>query len=149
MLQDESVRALGPLEIAGAFSIFIVSCLGKKIFDEVYDRLLKRPLAPFLDRLFAPDGVAHGKTIALRDVIYLEDVDTTVIIRANVTEEQASEANALLLQGHRVAHAFLVAHGRQAPVHCHTIHNGQINLEPEIYLSLEHERRQSQLKPRA
>jgi hypothetical protein len=144
LAQDETVRGLGALEVAGAFTIFIASCFGKKIFDEVYDRLLKRPLAPFLDRLFSPDGPAHGKSVEIRDVIYLEDIKTTVVVRAIVAAEEAHAANALLLKGHRVAHAYIEAHGRKAPVHCHTVQNGQINLEPDLYLSLEHEYGQAQ-----
>jgi hypothetical protein len=144
LARDETVRALGALEVAGAFTIFIASCFGKKIFDEVYDRLLKRPLAPFLDRLFAPDSPVHGKSVELRDVIYLEDIDTTVVVRAILSAEEAQAANTLLLNGHRVAHAYLAAHGRKAPVHCHTVKSGQVNVEPELYLSLEHEHRQAQ-----
>lgn len=146
LVQDETVRALGALDVAGAFTIFIASCFGKKIFDELYDRLLKRPLAPFLDRLFSPGGTANGRSIALRDVIYLEDIDTTVVIRAVVVAQNAKEANALLLKAHRIAHTYLSAHGRQAPVHCHTVSGGQINIEPVLYLSLEHEHREALLQ---
>ena len=142
LAQDETVRALGALEVAGAFTIFIASCFGKKIFDEMYDRLLKRPLTPFLNRLFAPQSPANGRSIALRDVVYLEDIDTTVVIRAVVGEQDATKANEVLLKAHRVAHAYLSAHGRQAPVHCHIVRGGQVNLEPELYSSLEHEHRQ-------
>ena len=42
--QDESVRNVGFLEVAGVFSIFVASCFGKKIFDELYDRTAKRPI---------------------------------------------------------------------------------------------------------
>jgi hypothetical protein len=145
LAQDERPQALGVLEVAGAFTIFVCSCFAKKIFDEIYDRLLKRPLAPFLDRLFAPDSAASGKSVEVRDVIYLEDIDTTVVVRAILSAKDANEANTLLLHGHRVAYLYIAAHGRKAPVHCHTVQDGRINLEPELYLSLNHEQRQGLL----
>ena len=148
--QDESVRAFGFAEIAGAFTIFVASCFGKKIFDEVYERTLKRPLTPFLDKLFVKGRPACGKSVEIRDVIYLQDIDTVVVIRARVDAEQTKEVASLFLQAHRVAHTYIENHGRQAPVHCHTITNGSISIEPELFLSLEQQSRQesqSALRP--
>ena len=136
---DVTVRNIGLLEVAGGLSIFILSCFGKKIFDEVYERTIKRPLAPLLDRLFSPASALHKKTIELRDVIYLEDIDTVVVVRAVVDEQTVNEVVPLFLGAHSVAHAYIEAHGRQAPVHCHTIENGRVSIEPELFLSVKHE----------
>jgi hypothetical protein len=140
---DVSVRNLGLLEVAGGITMFILSCFGKKIFDEIYDRTLKRPLAPLLDKLFSSSIYLNGKTIELRDVIYLEDIDTVVIVRAIVNEKTVNEVVPLFLMAHRVAHAYIEAHGRQAPVHCHIIENGKVSIEPELFLSVKHESWQS------
>jgi hypothetical protein len=123
-------QALGGWEVAGAFAIFMASCFGKKIFDEFYDRLLKRPLGPFIDRLCAE--LPNGKAVEIQDVVYLEDIDLTVVISATATPNTANEAAALFLQAHRVAHAYIEQNGRQAPVHQHTIIDGRINLQPEL-----------------
>ena len=140
---DVTVRNIGFLEVAGGISIFILSCFAKKIFDEIYERTLKRPLAPFLDKLFLPSSTRHGKTIELRDVIYLEDIDTVVVVRAVVSEQTAKEVVPLFLGAHRIAHTYIETHGRQAPVHCHTIENGKVSIEPELFLSIKHESWQS------
>ncbi len=140
---DITVRNLGFLEVAGGISIFILSCFGKKIFDEFYERSLKRPLAPFLDKLFSSNSLPQGETIELRDVVYLEDIDTVVVVRALVNEQTAKEAVPLFLSAHRVAHAYIEKHGKQAPVHCHTIENGKVSIEPELFLSVKHESWQS------
>lgn len=138
LVQSERPRALGAAEVAGAFVVFIATCFGKKIFDEFYERLLKRPLAPFLDQLCRNEAVSAKGSVEIRDVVYLSDIDTTVVVRAVVTSETAAETARLFLQAHRVAHAYLVQHGRKAPLHCHTIGDGKVSIEPELFLSLEH-----------
>ena len=134
--QDESVRNVGFLEVAGVFSIFVASCFGKKIFDELYDRTAKRPIGEFLDKVLSKLRVPDGKTIEFRDVVYLEDIDTVVVVRMLVDPQATGQVAQLLLQAHRVAHTYLVANGRVAPVHCHTIENGKIEMEPKLYASL-------------
>lgn len=117
-------------EIAGAFSIFFASCFAKKIFDELYERTAKRPVGIFLDRLLSR---TDGKAVEIQNVIYLEDIDVWVVIRAVVNAGEAEEVERLFLQAHRVAHTYLQIHGRQAAVHCHTIQDGRIDIEPVLY----------------
>jgi hypothetical protein len=136
---NDRPRALGLLEVAGGFTLFVATCFGKKIFDEFYDRLLKRPLEPFINRLCKSVPLQEGKGVEIRDIIYLEDIDTTVIVRAVTTAENASETARLFLQAHRVAHSYLESHGRKAPVHCHTIAEGRVAIEPDLFLSVEHQ----------
>ncbi len=126
-------QALGGWEITGAFAIFMATCFGKKIFDEFYDRLLKRPLGPFIDRLCAK--LPNGKAVEIQDVVYLADIDLTVVISATATSETATEVAALFLQAHRLAHAHIEQHGKQAPVHLHIITDGKINLQPALSVS--------------
>ena len=132
-------RAFGYMEAAGAFMLFVATCFGKKIFDEFYDRLLKRPLAPYIDKLCQSKDLPSGRPIEVRDIVYLQDIDLVVVIRALVTADKSQEVAALVLQAHRVAHAYIERNGRKAPVHCHVIEDGKVSLEPELHLSLEHQ----------
>lgn len=136
--QDRAVKALGVGELAGVFSVFVAGYFGKKFLDEVYDRTLKRPIGQFLDRLLAPGSPIEGKKVEIRDVVYLKDIDTVVVIRAVVEREDVPQTASLFLQAHRVANAFLESHGRCAPVHCHEISNGAVSIDPVLYLTLEH-----------
>lgn len=134
--QDQSIRAASPLEVVGLFSMFILSCFGKKIFDEIYERTIKLPINAFLDRLFKNIDLPIGESVEIRNVVYLEDIDTVVVIRAVANKENAAQVSRLWLQSHRVAHAYLEQHGPKGPVHCHTIKGTTIDLEPSLYTSL-------------
>jgi hypothetical protein len=116
---------------------FIGTCFGKKIFDEVYERTLKRPIGAQLDKLFKKIEVPIGKIIEYRDVIYFEDIDLVVVIRAIATKDTTVDLQSKVLEAHRVAHSFIAQHGRQAPIHCHNISNGLIGAEPELFRTLE------------
>ncbi|MCW5645177.1 MAG: hypothetical protein KIT63_24000 [Rhodoferax sp.] len=134
--QDERVRNIGFVDIAGVLSIFVLSWFSKKILDEVYDRTAKRPIAEFLDKVFSTANIQKGKALEFRDVMYLEDIDTVVVIRAMINGEDTMRVTELMLQGHKFAHSYLEANGRVAPVHCHTIEDGSIQLEPRFFSSL-------------
>jgi hypothetical protein len=135
--QIETPRAFGVAEVAGTFVLFLGTCLAKKVFDEFYDRLLKRPLAPFLDRLCRSEHLPKESAVTIRDVVHLEDIDLVVVIEATTTADSSVETARLVLQAHRVAHSYIEAHGRKAPVHLHRVHEGKVSLEPELFISLE------------
>ena len=137
MYVNRKPTAIGGLEVFGIIVGFIGTCFAKKIFDEVYERTLKRPIGAFLDALFQKPEVPAGKVVEYRDVIRLEDIDLVVVVRTLVTKESTSDVQATVMHGHRVAHAFIESHGKKAPVHCHTIKGGQIPSEPELFESLE------------
>ena len=82
LYQSRQPTALGGLEVAGVVIGFIGSCFAKKIFDEVYERTLKRPIGAQLDKLLSTVEIPSGKTVEYRDIIYLEDIDLVVVIRA-------------------------------------------------------------------
>jgi hypothetical protein len=138
MRQIETVRAFGVVEAAGTLTLFVASCFAKKIFDEMYERLLKLPLKPFLDKIFGVGSPLESKNIDVCQSVFLEDINVLVVIRAEVSAETASSALALLLQGDRVAYAYIQAHGRKAPVHCHVISRGKVSVEPDLYISAAH-----------
>lgn len=129
--------ALGGGEVALVVVGFLGSCFATKIFDEVYERTLKRPIGKQLDRLFKRVNIPVGKVVEYRDVIYLEDIDLVVVIRTVVTKETATDLQSQIMQAHRVAYSFIQKHGRQAPIHCHNILDGQISIEPQLFLTLE------------
>lgn len=63
LYQSRQVTALGGLDVAGIVMCFIGSCFAKKIFDEVYERTVKRPIGIQLDRLLAAVQLPSGKII--------------------------------------------------------------------------------------
>lgn len=137
LYRRKQVTALAGLEVALVVMCFIGTCFAKKIFDEVYERTLKRPIGVQLDRLFKKVEVPVGKIIEYRDVIYFEDIDLVVVIRAIATKETTDNLQSHVMQAHRVAHSYIEQHGRQAPIHCHKISDGQIDVEPELFHTLE------------
>jgi hypothetical protein len=128
--------SLGGLEAFGVVVGFIGTYFAKKIFDEVYDRAAKRPIGEMLDRILGKVSVPAGKAIEYRDVIYFEDVDVVVVVRALVDPASTRELQTQVIQAHRVAHAYIEQHGRKAPVHCHQIAEGRVSLVPELADSL-------------
>ena len=48
MYVNRKPTAIGGLEVFGIIVGFIGTCFAKKIFDEVYERTLKRPIGAFL-----------------------------------------------------------------------------------------------------
>jgi len=138
--------ALSGVEVFGVILVFIGTCFAKKIFDEVYERTLKRPVAAYLDSFFGKAKVPAGKAVEYRDIIYFEDIDLVVVIRAIATEETTKTLQAQVMQAHRIAHAFIETHGRKAPIHCHKIENGEISVDPEFFETLKEIKRHERAK---
>lgn len=147
--QKRQPTALSGIEVFVIIFGFIGTCFAKKIFDEVYERTAKRPIAELLDKFFSKVNVPAGKSIEYRDVIYLEDIDLVVVIRALADKETTNELQIQVRQAHRVAHSYIELHGRKAPIHCHTVTAGHVSLEPEYFSTLEeikqHDRAQLKL----
>lgn len=134
-LPDEGLpNALSWNELAGVFTIFVGSWFSTKLFDEVYSRTAKRPIGKFLDRLLSR---THGRSVEIRDSIYLADIDTLIVIRAVVKPGEVKSVASLILQAHRVAHGYIAANGRQAQVHCHTIEAGRVDIVPKLFASFD------------
>ncbi|MBT9589930.1 MAG: hypothetical protein IV089_03305 [Thiobacillus sp.] len=129
--------ALGGLETVGVVIGFIGTYFLKKIFDEVYERTLKRPIGAQLDKLFKTLEVPAGKSIEYRDIIYFEDIDLVVVIRAIASKDSTHGLQHQVMQAHRVAHHYIDQYGRRAPIHCHKIIEGQVAIEPELFSTLE------------
>jgi hypothetical protein len=135
--QRHRPTAFGGLEIFGTFVVFIGSCFAKKIFDEIYDRTLKRPIAAQLDKFFTKATIPDGKLLEYRDVIYFEDIGLAVVIRTIVDKNNTKAVEKELLLGHKVAHAYIEQNGKRAAIHCHTFSNGEVSSEPLLFESLE------------
>lgn len=129
--------ALGGLEVAGIVMCFVGSCFAKKIFDEVYERTLKRPIGAQLDKLLATVKIPSGKTVEYRDIICLEDIDLVVVIRAVASKDCGAAVQQQVMQAHHVAHGYIERHGRKAAIHCHKIVEGHVAIEPEFFSNLE------------
>lgn len=140
--------AFAGAEVAIAVGCFLGTCFGKKIFDEFYERTLKRPIGAQLDKLFQKADVPSGKVVEYRDVVYFEDIDLVVVIRAIATKENTETLQSQVMQAHLVAYSYIEKHGRQAPIHCHKIADGQISIHPELFASLEAIKQQDVLHTR-
>ena len=143
--QDRRVTNFG-FSGGGVVALFIATCFAKKMFDELYDRTLKQPISDFLNTLFAKPNPPAGRPIEFRHVIYLEDLKVVIVIRALVNAENVARIQVLLPEAHRVAYEYIQHNGVKAPVHCHKIEGGQVNLQPDLFESLEHMKRQSRKK---
>jgi hypothetical protein len=139
---NRSPQAMSGLEVFGVIFGFIGTCFAKKLFDEVYERTLKRPIGAYLDSFFQKATVPEGKAVEYRDVIYFEDLDLAVVIRVIATKETTAQVQTQVMHGHRVAHAYIETHGRSAPIHCHKIIDGQVSVDPEFFQNLEEIKRQ-------
>lgn len=137
LYQSSQPTALGGMEVAGVVMCFIASCFAKKIFDEVYERTLKRPIGAQLDKLLNTIEIPEGKTVEYRDIIYLEDIDLVVVIRAMANKDCGVTVQEQVMQAHRVAHAYIEQHGREAPIHCHTIVEGSVTIKPKLFSTLD------------
>ena len=131
---------------ASVVALFIATCFAKKMFDELYDRTLKRPISDFLNTLLAKPIRPTDTPIEFRHIIYLEDLKTVIVIRALVDARNAAQIQVLLSEAHRVAGEYIQLHGVKAAVHCHKIERGQANVQPELFESLEHMRQQDRKK---
>lgn len=124
------------------------TCFAKKMFDEVYERTLKRPIGAQLDKLLKTINVAQGKVVEYRDIIYLEDIDLVVVIRAIARKDCGSDLQRQVMQAHRVAHNYIEHNGRKAAIHCHKIVDGEISSEPELFSTLEEIKKNERTKTR-
>lgn len=104
---NRNPQAMSGLEIFGVAFCFIGTCFAKKIFDEVYERTLKRPVGACLDRFLEKAKVPEGKAVEYRDIIYFEDIAVAAVIRALAAKETTAQVQAQVMHGHRVAHAYI------------------------------------------
>jgi hypothetical protein len=135
--RSRNPTAFGGLDAALLVMTFISSCFAKKVFDEVYERTAKRPISAYLDKLFKTVKVPERKIFEYRDVIYLEDIDLVVVIRAIAAPDSTQSLQAQIMQAHHIAYRYIEQHGRQAPIHCHSILEGEILLEPQLFRTME------------
>ena len=131
--QPLAVVAWGGFEIIATLIVFISSCFAKKIFDEIYERTLKRPIAAQLDIFFEKISATEGMLIEYQDIIYLEDINLAVVISAIADKNNTKAIEEQVLQAHRIAYGYIERHGRKAPIHYHKIINGQATLEPQLF----------------
>lgn len=134
---QKSPTALSGIEIVGALALFTATCFGKKVFDEFYDRLLKRPVGACVDTLLQKINIQDEKLLKFRDVIYFEDLDVAVVVRILTSTQVAKSIDVQLLEAHRLAHEYLSKNGKKAPIHCHRVVKGIVDPEPQFFISIE------------
>lgn len=132
--------ALSGIEIIGGLAVFTATCFGKKVFDEFYDRLWKRPVGKCIDTLIDKIDIQDHKLLEFRDVVYFEDLDVAVVVRILTRTKGAEIIDAQLLEAHRLAHEYLSKNGKKAPIHCHRVVEGKVDSEPQLFISIENMR---------
>lgn len=135
---DLRPKAFGGLEVAGTVILFLGTCFAKKVFDEFYDRLLKRPVGVMVDTIIKNVKLPDHAYLEYRDIVYFEDIDTSVVIRLLLKTTEGIDIDSLLLEGHKAAHQYLEAHGKKAQIHCHKIVDGKLDIHPAFFTSLDH-----------
>lgn len=146
--QQKPAASFG-LEIVGTVALFTAAYFANKLFDEFYDRLLKRPVGERIDSLLEKINFQDNKFLEFRDVVYFEDINVAVVVRILTRTPGAERIDAQLHETHRLAHAYLSKHGRKAPVHCHRVVEGEIDVEPQFFLSIEHLRNEEKARMKA
>lgn len=117
--------------------MFTATCFGKKVFDEFYDRLWKRPVGKCIDTLLEKLNIQNHKLLKFRDVVYFEDLDVAIVVCILTRNQGAETIDAQLLEAHRLAHEYLSKNGKKAPIHCHRVVEGKVDPEPQFYISIE------------
>ncbi len=135
--QKQRVLAHCDFEILGMVAMFMAGYFSEKILDEIYDRLMKRPIAEFIDALLKNIKIQDGKIIEYRDVIHFENLGLTIVIRVYVGPDNNLNIQDLLLHAHRTAYEDIKTNGVRAPIHCFEIKNGLLTLEPSLFNGLE------------
>lgn len=128
--------ALSGIEIFACLTAFTASCIGKKVFDEFYDRLWKRPVGACIDTILEKVNIQGNKLLEFRDVVYFEDLDVAIVVRFLTKTQCAKIIDAQLLEAHRLAYEYLSKNGRKAPIHCHRVVDGKVDPEPQLYMSI-------------
>ena len=141
--------ALSGIDIVGGFAIFTATCFGKKVFDEFYDRLWKRPVGKCIDTLLEKINIQGQKLLEFRDVVYFQDLDVAIVVRILTKTQGAEIIDAQLLEVHRLAHEYLSKNGKKAPIHCHRVVEGKVDPEPQFYMSIESMRNEEKARMKA
>lgn len=149
LYKHQAPTALSGIEIAGGLAFFTAACFGTKVFDEFYDRLLKRPVGACIDTLLEKIKFQGNKLLEFRDVVYFEDLDVAVVVRVLTRTQGAKVIDEDLLEAHRLAHAYLSKNGKKAPIHCHRVVEGKVDPEPQLFISIESMRNEEKASMRA
>ncbi|WP_446901873.1 hypothetical protein [Burkholderia sp. YIM B11467] len=131
------ITAFSGMEIFGGIMAFTATCFAKKVFDEFYDRLLKRRVGECVERVIEKIKIPDEKLLEFRDVVYFDDLDVAVVVRFLTRAPRAQRVDAQLIEGHRIAYQYLSANGKKAPIHCHRILEGKVDAEPEFFISMD------------
>lgn len=149
LYKRQAPTAFSGIEIVGGLVLFTATCFGKKVFDEFYDRLLKRPVGECIDALLEKTSIQENKLLEFRDVVYFEDLDVAVVVRILTRTQGAAIMDEQLLEAHRLAHEYLVKNGKKAPIHCHRVVEGKVDPEPQFFISIESMRNEEKARMRA
>jgi len=117
--------------------IFVATRFAGKMFDEVYARTLKRPIARFLDSIFRSEARDVSTPIQFQDAVVFEDIKVVVVIQAVIQRDDIHSTVSVLPEAWTSAHDYIERHGVKAPVHLHKIAAGKVCHQPELLDTLD------------
>lgn len=116
---------------------FVAGWAGNHILDELFEDKFKEGLKGLTSKVRNNIKMSRTESIEYRSVICKPEGHPTVVIRLNVeTDHTLSGLTDSIKFAHAHAENWIAANGKKAEIHCHTIVNGQFNLEPELYSNI-------------
>lgn len=139
---NRSPTASGLATIALAVGTWVAFKFADKGFDAVFDQTLKAPTESFVRNVLAIIRKHRNDAIEYQSLVYLEDLDLSILVRVVVSEnEDIDGISSLINNVHAMANAKIRSAGKLAEIHCYTLVNGCCNLEPELFSDI------NQIKP--
>lgn len=116
---------------------FVAYWAGNHILDELFEDKFKEGLKGLISKARKNIPLNRTEPIEYRSIICKPAGHPTVVIRLNVeTDHTLSELTDSIKFAHAHAENWIVSNGKKAEIHCHTIVNGQCNIEPELYSNI-------------
>lgn len=116
---------------------FVAGWAGNHILDELFEDKFKEGLKGLISKARKNIPLSRTEPIEYRSVICKTEGHPTVVIRLNVeTDHTLSGLTDSIKFAHAHAENWIATNGKKAEIHCHTIVNGQCNLEPEFYSNI-------------
>ncbi len=116
---------------------FVVGWAGNHILDELFEEKFKEGLKGLISKARKNIPLSRTEPIEYRSIICGPKDYPTVVIRLKIeTDHTLSGLTDSIKFAHAHAENWIATNGKKAEIHCHTIVNGQCNLEPELYSNI-------------
>jgi hypothetical protein len=124
------VNAYG-LAVALGVTVYVMSHMGKKVLDDVYEMIVKPRLKPILEKIDAK--LKRGGKQSFNFTVWYEEFGAAISITV-VAESSTNLIKQLELipEVHRGGITWITTHGIKKPIHHYRIENGQVNPVPTL-----------------